>query len=76
MKHSVSGKEEHIWVPPRSLLIYSGEFRYLWTHSIASRKIDKVEGSLKFRKRRISLTFRKIRKTSLPAKYQNTPDDA
>jgi alkylated DNA repair protein alkB family protein 8 len=39
----------------------TGEARYNWLHSIASRKIDKVDGLLKFRHRRVSLTFRKVK---------------
>ena len=42
-------------------MIFSGEVRYNWLHSIAQRKVDKVDGLLKFRHRRVSLTFRKLR---------------
>ena len=51
----------YLYLEPRSLVVFSGEARYNWLHSIALRKVDKVEGKLKFRHRRISLTFRKIR---------------
>jgi hypothetical protein len=43
-------------------MLFSGEGRYGWKHAIAGRKTDKVEGELKFRKRRVSLTFRTARK--------------
>ena len=42
-------------------MVFSGEVRYNWLHSIALRKVDKVDGLLKFRHRRVSLTFRKIK---------------
>ena len=57
-------------------MIFSGEVRYNWLHSISLRKVDKVNSandlgddidqsllktSLKFRHRRISLTFRKVK---------------
>ena len=50
-----------LYLRPNSLMIFSGEVRYNWLHSIALRKVDKVEGLLKFRHRRVSLTFRKVR---------------
>lgn len=42
-------------------MVFTGEARYNWLHSIALRKVDKVDGLLKFRHRRVSLTFRKIK---------------
>lgn len=50
--------KEHVWLPRRSLLILCSDARYLWSHGIASRKFDKINGSLLERKRRVSLTFR------------------
>ena len=50
-----------LYLQPGSLMVFSGEARYNWLHPIALRKVDKVEGLLKFRHRRISLTFRKIK---------------
>ena len=55
------GQFKYLFIPPRSLTIFSGEARYAWSHSIAQRKLDRVEGKLFFRRRRISLTFRKVR---------------
>uniref|UniRef100_A0A1A9ZNI5 Fe2OG dioxygenase domain-containing protein n=1 Tax=Glossina pallidipes TaxID=7398 RepID=A0A1A9ZNI5_GLOPL len=54
-------------LPRRSLLIMSGESRFNWTHGITPRLMDVVittKGNLtvKKRKQRISLTFRKLRK--------------
>lgn len=45
---------------PGSLLILSGDARYLWEHGIASRKSDRVDGVAIRRGRRISLTFRSV----------------
>ena len=50
--------KQHVWLPRRSLLILCSDARYSWTHGIASRKFDKVNGSIVERKRRVSLTFR------------------
>jgi len=49
-----------IWLPRRSLLIMSAESRFDWSHSIASRKFDNVNGELIQRARRVSLTFRQV----------------
>jgi len=56
---SQSGVEKHLYIRPRSIIIASGEARYAWFHSISPRKIDKVEGDFEFRRRRVSLTFRR-----------------
>ncbi|XP_073518293.1 tRNA (carboxymethyluridine(34)-5-O)-methyltransferase ALKBH8 isoform X2 [Phyllobates terribilis] len=71
------GTSVPVMVPQRSLLVMSGEARYLWTHGITPRKFDviqisegeKVEtvsrnaGELTLSRRgtRTSFTFRKIR---------------
>jgi len=47
-------------LPPRSLVVLSGEARYRWTHGIAGRRVDEFNGQRIFRERRISLTFRKV----------------
>eukprot|EP01042_Synura_sphagnicola_P003785 gene3785-4718_t len=55
-------RQKHIWLPRRSLLILAEEARYSWTHYIAPRTYDKVEGvGLIKRQRRISLTFREAK---------------
>jgi alkylated DNA repair protein alkB family protein 8 len=51
-------RKKHVWLPPRSLLVLSGEARYEWGHCISSRMNDKVDGKLVPRGKRISLTFR------------------
>ena len=61
-KHSV--KEHAVYLQPRSLLVLSGEARYLWSHGIVPRKLDLVpteEGvTVRERGKRVSLTFRKV----------------
>lgn len=49
-----------ILLPPRSLVVLSGEARYRWTHGIAGRRVDEFQGQRIYRERRISLTFRKV----------------
>jgi alkylated DNA repair dioxygenase AlkB len=44
----------------RSLLLLTGDARYIWTHSIPARKKDLYNGNLINRDTRISLTFRKV----------------
>ena len=63
------GVTRDLYLEPRSLVLFSGEVRFNWLHSIATRKIDSVleeeskesEAKLRFRRRRVSLTFRKVR---------------
>ncbi|KAK9875737.1 hypothetical protein WA026_009534 [Henosepilachna vigintioctopunctata] len=54
-----------ILLPGKSLLIMSGESRYLWTHGITPRKFDIVKKddrcNLSVRGLRISYTFRRLR---------------
>jgi alkylated DNA repair dioxygenase AlkB len=58
---SVEGPSKlSLWLPRRSLLIMSGESRFEWAHSIASRKLDNINGELIQRERRVSLTFRQV----------------
>jgi alkylated DNA repair dioxygenase AlkB len=49
------------YLRPRSLLLISGEARYLWMHGIAPRKADRVGGLSLTRGRRVSLMFRAVR---------------
>ncbi|XWS62293.1 hypothetical protein CRYUN_Cryun07bG0198000 [Craigia yunnanensis] len=52
-----------IYLPPRSMLLLSGEARYAWHHYIPHHKIDKVKETMIRRgSRRVSFTFRKVRK--------------
>lgn len=58
--HSRIGKKSSLLLEPRSLLILSGNGRYIWQHAIAGRKTDRFNGQIIQRTRRISLTFRKV----------------
>ncbi len=61
------GRQANVYYPPRSAVVFTGEGRLVWQHSIACRKLDRVNGKLvlsphqRFRGRRVSLTFRKVR---------------
>eukprot|EP00897_Mesotaenium_endlicherianum_P001874 jgi/Mesen1/1714/ME000138S00572 len=51
-----------VYLPPRSLLVLSGEARYAWSHYIPHHKQDMVNGEVVQRaERRVSFTFRKVR---------------
>lgn len=74
-----------VMLPRRSLLVMTGESRYLWTHGITPRKFDTVQaskshksgiitsdvGDLTLNKRgiRTSFTFRKVRQTPCNCGY-------
>jgi alkylated DNA repair dioxygenase AlkB len=47
-----------VFVPARSLWVITGEARYQWQHSIATRLSDVVNGEKRARARRVSITFR------------------
>ena len=59
-----TGKETGHVIPlllePRSVVALRGEARYEWTHGIAARKTDIYQGRTIHRRRRVSLTFRKV----------------
>ena len=61
------GEEEYeVWLPPRSIIVLTGEARYAWTHAIVPRARDRVEveeeggGGWRwhYREPRVSVTFR------------------
>ncbi|CAN6487033.1 unnamed protein product [Victoria cruziana] len=49
-----------LFLPPRSMLLMSGEARYAWHHYIPHHKVDVVGSDVIQRGRRISFTFRKV----------------
>lgn len=61
MQFSKDKEQEEILLQPRSILLLSGDARYLWKHGIKAVKNDKWLGTLIPRERRISITFRKIK---------------
>lgn len=50
-----------IEIPRRSIYIMQDDARSKWLHSIPPRKKDKVDGTIKIRDRRISITYRKVK---------------
>ena len=64
-----NGEEKQVYLKERSLMIFSGEGRYAWTHGISCRKMDKVGDILQHRSRRISITLRKIKFTPCECPY-------
>lgn len=60
---------QHIFLKPRSAVFFTGEVRFAWEHSISLRKLDRVEDNIYFRKRRVSLTFRKVRNSECKCKF-------
>ncbi|XP_063300987.1 alkylated DNA repair protein alkB homolog 8 isoform X1 [Pelobates fuscus] len=79
-----------VMLPQRSLLVMSGESRYLWTHGITPRKFDVVQDSegkkvktisgnieeltLKKRGTRTSFTFRKVRRNACDCAFPSVCD--
>ena len=59
-----SGRKTSVLLEPGSLLVMSGSARYAWTHGIAARKSDPIDGTRRKRERRVSITFRTVRLTA------------
>ncbi|MCB1721709.1 MAG: alpha-ketoglutarate-dependent dioxygenase AlkB [Rhodospirillales bacterium] len=55
-----TGEKKDVFLEARSLAVFADEARYNWTHGIAARKSDKIDGFKIERRRRVSLTFRKV----------------
>lgn len=58
-KFDIKNKKE-LYLRRRSIIFLSDDARYEWLHGIEKRKNDKVNGIELPRKRRVSLTFRKV----------------
>ena len=58
--HVEESKRVSLYLPPRSLVILTGEARYKWKHSIPARLTDKVHDTTIRRDRRISVTCRTV----------------
>ena len=48
-------------IPRRSLYIMQDDARKKWSHGIAPRKKDKINGNVQQRDRRVSITYRKVK---------------
>ncbi|EAR97220.1 2OG-Fe(II) oxygenase family oxidoreductase (macronuclear) [Tetrahymena thermophila SB210] len=59
MKLTYGETEIDLYLKRRSILILEDKARYLFKHSIPSRKSDKIDGKTIQRSTRVSLTFRK-----------------
>ena len=63
---STDGTKVSILLKPRTLIIFTSDSRYLWTHSIQARKTDLIYNDsmntpyLLKRSTRLSMTFRKV----------------
>ncbi|KAK9805819.1 hypothetical protein WJX73_003535 [Symbiochloris irregularis] len=69
------GLRRGVALPPRSLLVMDGEARLAWAHYIPHRKSDYVEGvGWLPRTRRISLTFRQVRRSPCTCAYPECCD--
>ena len=55
-----SARRHSLLLEPRSLVVIADEARYEWRHGIARRKKDRWQGSLLLRRRRLSVTFRRL----------------
>ena len=60
MTFELDSERIDVELPVRALAILSGSSRSEWTHGIAARKSDRVQGSRVLRERRVSFTFRTI----------------
>lgn len=58
--HPPTGRSTSLLLEPCSLVMLNDEARYEWTHGIAPRKSDIIDGIKTTRGRRISLTFRQV----------------
>ncbi|XP_011311375.1 alkylated DNA repair protein alkB homolog 8 [Fopius arisanus] len=71
-------KKIGILLPPRSLLVMSGESRYTWSHGICPRHSDIVseDNGMTTRPRgiRTSFTFRKVRRGDCPCYFDDYCD--
>ena len=62
-QNNISGDIIEVLIPRFSLLLLSGEIRYMYSQGIPGRKIDKLANGTNFRKHRVTLTFRKTKET-------------
>ncbi|KAJ2811293.1 hypothetical protein H4S07_002152 [Coemansia furcata] len=61
---------------PRSLLLLTGEARYAWEHAIRIRRTDLVDGTIRERRERWSITIRKVNETfECDCKYPDLCDN-
>jgi alkylated DNA repair dioxygenase AlkB len=61
-RHHATGRKENLLLERRSLLILTDEARLDWQHGLAHRKTDRWHGMALPRGRRLSVTFRTLKK--------------
>jgi alkylated DNA repair dioxygenase AlkB len=61
LRRRADGQRESVLLEPRGILVLSDEARYEWEHGIARRKNDQWHGVRIQRKRRLSITFRRLK---------------
>jgi alkylated DNA repair dioxygenase AlkB len=62
---SKTGVKTDVYLPRRSLVVLTGKSRYEYTHEIAKRKSDRINGDRVQRDTRVSLTFRTVSKPKM-----------
>jgi alkylated DNA repair dioxygenase AlkB len=62
-RHTKDKRHVPLWLAPGSLVLMTGESRYDWTHGIAARLDDVVDGRAIPRGRRVSVTLRTVKLT-------------
>lgn len=73
--HQSNFTRKAILLPPRSMLLMSGEGRYAWHHYIPHHKVDTVgEHVIRRSSRRVSFTFRKARRGPCCCEYKECCD--
>ena len=71
---NINGSNIDIKLEEKSLLILEDESRYCYSHGISFRKTDKYNDKIVKRKKRVSITFREIRKDPCKCKWPNLCD--
>ncbi|XP_074264522.1 alkylated DNA repair protein ALKBH8 homolog [Silene latifolia] len=70
LENSANFVKKAVYLPPRSMLLLSGEARYAWHHYIPHHKVDNVKDNLIRRaSRRVSFTLRKVRTEPCGCEY-------
>jgi alkylated DNA repair dioxygenase AlkB len=62
--HPKEGWRVPVHVPARSFWVITGDARSVWTHGIAARLNDVIDGERRKRQRRVSITFRTAKSAS------------
>ncbi|WP_345955473.1 alpha-ketoglutarate-dependent dioxygenase AlkB [Mucilaginibacter sp. PAMB04168] len=60
----IRGKNEEVIdveIPRRSVYVMQDDARKKWKHAIPPRKKDNIDGNMKHRERRVSITYRKVK---------------